>query len=201
MAICLVTGFDPFGGQKLNPARELVFSLPERIKDTEIRKLELPTVFQKAADTVLAEAERLRPDMLLLVGQAGGRAYVTPEKLAINLRDASIPDNEGNRPLHEPVVPGGPDAYFTTFPVHEALKRMEDMPIRLSLSAGAFVCNDTFYLCLHHLKIKNIPVGFVHVPFFPEQAGNGVPCMEKALALSVLEKYIAVSAELLRHEA
>ena len=197
MSTCLVTGFDPFGGQNVNPSRECVFALPDRIGPVEIGKLEIPTVFGKAAEKVLAEAERLRPDMIVMVGQAGGRVFVTPEKVAINLRDASLPDNAGNRPRGVPVVPGGPDAYFTTLPVHEALEKLQGLPVRLSLSAGSFVCNDVFYQVLHAMKPKNVPVGFVHIPFLPEQAGENTPCMEKEQALLCLTRYIGACAELL----
>ena len=140
----LITGFDPFGGADRNPSREAVMALPDVIGDYTLIKLEIPTVFGLAAETVLRAAEALCPDVILCVGQAGGRAAITPEVVAINLREARIPDNHGNQPQNLPVIEGGPAAYFSTLPVRhmvEAVKE-EGIPCALSYSAGVFVCND-----------------------------------------------------------
>ena len=175
----LVTGFDPFGGEAVNPSREAVFSLPEVIGEYELTRLEVPTVFGLAAETVLAVAEDLRPDAILCVGQAGGRSAITPEVVAINLREASIPDNGGNRPVNVPVVPEGPAAYFSTFPVRDMVASIKELglPAQLSYSAGAFVCNDLLYTLLHRYAGASVLVGFVHVPYLPHQAKEGVPSM------------------------
>ena len=175
----LVTGFDPFGGEAVNPSREAVFSLPEVIVEYELTRLEVPTVFGLAAETVLAVAEDLRPDAILCVGQAGGRSAITPEVVAINLREASIPDNEGNRPVNLPVVPDGPAAYFSTLPVRDMVASIKELglPAQLSYSAGAFVCNDLLYTLLHRYAGTSVLVGFVHVPYLPHQAKEGVPSM------------------------
>ncbi len=175
----LVTGFDPFGGQTVNPAWEAVKALPDRIGDFDLVKLEVPTVFGKAAQTVLEKAEMLCPDAIVCVGQAGGRSKVTPEVVAINLRDASIADNEGNRPWNVPVMEGAPDALFSTLPVHAmvAEAQKQSLSCALSYSAGAFVCNDLLYSLLYRYHGTDVRVGFLHVPFLPEQAGDGVPSM------------------------
>lgn len=172
----LITGFDPFGGASVNPAREAVMALPEVVGDYALTKLEIPTVFGLAAETVLRAAEALCPDVILCVGQAGGRAAITPEVVAINLREASIPDNHGNQPRNIPVVENAPAAYFSTLPVRlmvEAVKAA-GIPCALSYSAGVFVCNDLLYTLLHHYDGTDTRVGFVHIPYLPEQAGEGV---------------------------
>ena len=173
----LITGFDPFGGADRNPSREAVMALPDVIGDCTIIKLEIPTVFGLAAETVLRAATDLRPDAILCVGQAGGRAAITPEVVAINLRDASIPDNHGNQPRNTPVAENAPAAYFSTLPVRamaEAVKAV-GVPCALSYSAGVFVCNDLLYTLLHHYDGTDVRVGFIHIPYLPEQAGEGVP--------------------------
>ena len=172
----LITGFDPFGGASVNPAREAVMALPDVVGDYALTKLEIPTVFGLAAETVLQVAEILCPDVILCVGQAGGRAAITPEVVAINLREASIPDNAGNQPKNMPVVENAPAAYFSTLPVRamtEGVKAV-GIPCSLSYSAGVFVCNDLLYTLLHHYDGTDTRVGFVHIPYLPEQAGEGV---------------------------
>lgn len=176
----LITGFDPFGGETLNPSWEAVKLLPDIIGDFALTKLEIPTVFGLAAQRVLELADDLQPDVILCIGQAGGRSGVTPETVGINLRDARIADNAGCRPTDEPVVPGGPAAYFATVPVKKMVAAMTEagFPASRSLSAGAFVCNDTLYTLLHRYENTLVRVGFVHVPFLPSQAREGVPSME-----------------------
>ena len=172
----LITGFDPFGGASVNPAREAVMALPDVVGDYALTKLEIPTVFGLAAETVLQAAEILCPDVILCVGQAGGRAAITPEVVAINLREASIPDNAGNQPKNMPVVENAPAAYFSTLPVRAMAEEVKTagIPCSLSYSAGVFVCNDLLYTLLHHYDGTDTRVGFVHIPYLPEQAGEGV---------------------------
>lgn len=172
----LITGFDPFGGASVNPAREAVMALPDVVGDYALTKLEIPTVFGLAAETVLQAAEILCPDVILCVGQAGGRAAITPEVVAINLREASIPDNAGNQPKNMPVVENAPAAYFSTLPVRAMAEEVKaaGIPCSLSYSAGVFVCNDLLYTLLHHYVGTDTCVGFVHIPYLPEQAGEGV---------------------------
>lgn len=172
----LITGFDPFGGASVNPAREAVMALPDVVGDYALTKLEIPTVFGLAAETVLQAAEAFCPDVILCVGQAGGRASITPEVVAINLREASIPDNAGNQPKNMPVVENAPAAYFSTLPVRAMAEGVKaaGIPCSLSYSAGVFVCNDLLYTLLHHYDGTDTRVGFVHIPYLPEQAGEGV---------------------------
>ena len=175
----LVTGFDPFGGEKINPAWEAVKLLPDRIKDMAVHKMEIPTVFGLAAERILTKAEQIRPDVILCVGQAGGRSAVTPERIAVNIRDGKIADNSGNRPEGEFVVADGPAAYFATVSVKAMASAIgaAGIPGQVSNSAGAFVCNDTLYLLLHHYAGSKVQVGFVHVPWLPEQ-GSPSMCLE-----------------------
>ena len=185
----LITGFDPFGGETVNPAWEAVKKLPDRITDYTLYKLEIPTVFGLAAETVLAKATDFQPDVILCIGQAGGRAAVTPERIAVNIRDARIPDNAGNQPGGEQIAPDGPAAYFATIPVKEMAAAIENAGIAatVSNSAGAFVCNDTLYSLLHHYAHTDVKVGFIHVPYLPEQ---GQPNMELEVITKALEAAI-----------
>ncbi len=173
----LITGFDPFGGASTNPSWEAVKLLPDRVGDFELCKLMIPTVFGEAAEMVLAKAAEFQPDVILSVGQAGGRSAVTPERIAVNIRDARIVDNAGNQPQGEFVVPEGPAAYFATVPVMKmaAAIREAGIPGTVSNSAGAFVCNDVLYTLLHHFAGTEVKVGFIHVPYLPEQGTPSLP--------------------------
>ena len=173
----LITGFDPFGGETVNPSWEAVRLLPEAVGAYRLTKLQIPTVFGQAAEKVLTAAKEQTPDMILCIGQAGGRSAVTPEVVAINLREARIPDNAGNQPVNVPVVENAPAAYFSTVPVREMVKAMQNagLPAALSYSAGTFVCNDVLYSLLHFFDGTQTQVGFVHVPFLPEQAKDNAP--------------------------
>ena len=181
----LITGFDPFGGEKINPAWEAVKRLPERIGEYALCKLEIPTVFGLAGETVLREAARLQPDAVLCIGQAGGRGAVTPERIGVNIRDARIKDNAGNQPRGEFVASDGPAAYFATVPVTEMEDaiRAEGLPAAVSNSAGAFVCNDVLYTLLHHYAQTDVKVGFIHVPYLPEQGTPNLPLADTVKAL------------------
>lgn len=179
----LITGFDAFGGDHRNPSWLAVRALPDVVGNFEIRKLQIPTVFGKAAALVLEEAREFHPDVILCVGQAGGRDAVTPERIAVNIRDARIPDNEGNQPNGDPVADDGPAAYFATVPVKamaEAI-RVAQIPGAVSNTAGTFVCNDTLYALLHHYAGTTTRVGFIHVPYLPEQGTPNLP-LEKTIA-------------------
>ena len=171
----LLTAFDPFGGEPVNPALEAV-KLVQAGEGTELIKLQVPTVFGASVDKVL-EAMRLhRPEAVVCVGQAAGRGEITPERVAINIKDASIPDNEGNQPCDEPVYPDGDGAYFSTLPVKamvEAIKAA-GIPASLSNTAGTFVCNQLMYGLLYHIgrEFPGTAGGFIHVPCIPEQAAR-----------------------------
>ncbi len=175
----LITGFDPFGGETVNPAWEAVKLLPDVVGAYELTKMEIPTVFGAASQKALDAAQKVQPDVILCIGQAGGRKAITPEMVGINLRHARIADNAGNQPQDEPVAADGPAAYFATVPVRKMTAAIEAAGIEaaVSYSAGTFVCNDTLYAVLHHYAGTPVQAGFVHVPFLPEQAKEGVPFM------------------------
>ena len=179
----LVTAFDPFGGESVNPAQQAVERLEDVIGGHQIRKLIIPTVFGRAAELVIQEMDDLRPDAVVCVGQAGGRKAVTPERIAINVMDANITDNAGVRPQDEPIVPDGPAAYFSTLPIKKMVEEIREAGLAadVSNSAGTFVCNSLLYSVLHHAA-TNMPetkAVFIHVPFIPQQTEGkeNVPSM------------------------
>ena len=169
----LLTAFSPFGGEKINPSLEAVKLLKDKILETDIIKLEVPTVFGKSIKIVADAIEKERPDYVLCIGQAGGRYGITPERVAINIDDARIPDNEGNQPIDRPIFADGEPAYFSGLPVKAMVEeiRKEGLPASLSNSAGTYVCNHLMYGVLYTLskKYKGVKGGFIHVPFIPEQ--------------------------------
>lgn len=180
----LVTGFAPFGGETVNPSWEAVFALPEEVGGARVHKLEVPTAYGAAAETVWGEIERLRPDAVLCVGQAGGSAAVRVERIAVNLRDARIPDNAGVQPCDVPIEADGPCAYFATLPTRRITETVQSggIPAELSYSAGTFVCNDLLYSVLHlsALHRPEMRCGFIHLPYLPRQAvgkAAGMPSM------------------------
>lgn len=190
----LITGFDPFGGENINPSWEAAKELPDHIGDWQITKMEIPTVFGAAAGQVIAAAEGLQPNAILCIGQAGGRAAVTPEVVAINLQEARIPDNRGNQPMNIPVVKGGPAAYFATVPVREMVQTIQaaSIPAALSYSAGTFVCNDVLYRLLHHFDGTATQAGFIHVPYLPQQAKENQPSLPQEKIVEALQLAISV---------
>jgi pyroglutamyl-peptidase len=197
----LVSAFDPFGGDLVNPALEAVKGLPAAVGGTEIVKLETPTVFRKSIDRLVAAIEKEKPDAVLCVGQAGGRFDVTPERVAINIDDARIPDNEGNQPVG-PIYEDGNAAYFATLPVKAMVKRIRDagLPASVSNTAGTFVCNHLMYGLLYHIAkfYPGVKGGFIHVPFIPEQVANRpspAPYMALADITRALEEAIMAIGE------
>ena len=195
----LLTAFAPFDGERINPALEAVKLVKDKIGNLLIVKLEVPTVFGKSIDTVREAIERERPDFVLSIGQAGGRAEITPERVAINLDDARIPDNEGNQPIDESVFPDGENAYFSTLPVKAMVEaiRKEGLPSSLSNSAGTYVCNHLMYGVLYYLdKRPVIKAGFIHVPYIPEQTKNKkeMPALELSEIVRGLEAAITAIA-------
>ncbi len=182
----LITGFEPFGGQSVNPSWEAVSALPERVGQHDLVKLHLPVEYGEAPRQVLEKARELSPQVILCVGQAGGRDAVTPEVIGINLREASIPDNAGVSPAGVPIDPDGPDGIFSTLPVREMVSaiREKGIPAKLSYSAGAYVCNDLMYTLLNHFRGTDIRVGFVHVPYIPAQGSPSLPQAQLTQALA-----------------
>lgn len=192
----LVTGFDPFGGEAINPALEAVKALPDTILGAEVVKLEIPTVFGKSAEVVKAAILAEKPDVVLAIGQAGGRFSITPERIAINVDDARIPDNEGNQPIDVPIQTDGAAAYFTQLPIKAMVKQIKDAgyPAALSNSAGVFVCNHIMYQVLYLIdkEFPNMKGGFIHVPFIAQQVVNkpNQPYMSLTDITASLEKAI-----------
>ncbi len=169
----LMAAFDPFGGESINPAFEAVKLLPDEIAGATIVKVEVPTVFRKALEVLNAALEREKPDIAIAIGQAGGRFDITPERVAINVDDARIADNEGNQPVDAMIYPDGKNAYFATLPIKAMVDaiRQGGLPASVSNSAGTFVCNHLMYGLLHTIETKYPTMygGFIHVPFLPEQ--------------------------------
>ena len=190
----LITGFDPFGGESINPALEAVKKLPDTIAGAEIIKLEIPTVFRKSLEKIEENIHKHNPDIVISIGQAGGRFGITPERVAINIDDARIPDNETNQPIDLPIHEDGETAYFTTLPIKSMVEEMKKggIPCSVSNTAGTFVCNHVMYGILYMAakKYPNIKGGFIHVPYIPSQV------VDKPNTPSMSIDYIAKGLEL-----
>ena len=169
----LITGFDPFAGETINPAYEAVKLLPDELAGVELVKLEVPTVFQTSIKKLQAAILEINPDVVVCVGQAGSRFEVTVERVAINQDDARIPDNEGKQPIDEPIFVDGANAYFASLPIKAMVERMQQggIPAAVSNSAGTFVCNHIMYGLLYLIdkEFPDIRGGFIHVPYATEQ--------------------------------
>ncbi|MDR0880434.1 MAG: pyroglutamyl-peptidase I [Clostridioides sp.] len=169
----LMTGFDPFGGEPINPAEEAVKRVSEEINGAEVIKLIIPTVQDKSLEKIDEAIDLHKPDFVICVGQAGGRFDISPEKVAINLNDFRIPDNEGNQPTDSSIKEDGEIAYFSNLPVKAIVKHLRDqeIPASLSYTAGTFVCNHVMYGVMYMIdkKYPNIKGGFIHIPFAPSQ--------------------------------
>lgn len=197
----LVTGFDPFGGETVNPAYEAVKLLPDTIGGAQIFKLEIPTVFSLSGPAVEEGIKKYQPDVVLCVGQAGGRASISVEKVAINFVDARIPDNNGEQPLDEPLQADGPAAYFSTLPVKAMVQHVKDtgLPCYLSFTAGTYVCNSIMYNVLYmcEKRYPGIRAGFIHVPYACGQVidkANTTPSMPLETIAKSLEYAIEAIA-------
>lgn len=169
----LVTGFDPFGGEKINPAIESVKKLPDTILNAQIIKLEIPTVCHKSLAIIDKAIQEYNPDVVLSIGQAGGRTDITVERIGINVDDCRIPDNEGNQYIDEPVYTDGPAAYFVNLPIKAMVAKIQEkqIPASISNTAGTFVCNHVTYGVRHLVETKypGKRSGFIHIPFLPQQ--------------------------------
>ena len=185
-AVVLVTGFEPFGGEKTNPSWDACRQLPDEIAGMRVERVRVPCEFRRAIEVVAEAIERAHPSMVVCLGQAGGRAHISVERVAINVDDARIPDNAGAQPVDERVAGNGPPAYFATLPVKAMAGaiRAAGVPAEVSNTAGTFVCNHLMYGVLHYLAAsgKGARAGFIHVPFSEEQAIGklGVPAMSVA---------------------
>ncbi|WP_126993592.1 pyroglutamyl-peptidase I [Thermosipho globiformans] len=172
----LVTSFEPFGEEKINSSFEAVKKLPNNIDNVQIIKASIPTVFRKSIEVLEELIEKEQPDIVICVGQAGGRYEITVERVAINIDDANIPDNEGNTPKDKVIFEDGENAYFSNLPIKKMVEEIKNsnIPASISNSAGTFVCNHLMYglLYLINKKYKNMKGGFIHVPYLPQQVIN-----------------------------
>ena len=179
----LVTGFDPFGGEKINPAIESVKKLADEIAGAEIIKLEIPTICHKSLEVIDEAIAKYNPDVILSIGQAGGRPDITVERVGINIDDCRIPDNAGQQIIDEPVYPEGPAAYFSNLPIKAMVANIQskDIPASVSNTAGTFVCNHVLYgvRYLVDTKYPGKRSGFIHIPYLPQQVidKKGQPSM------------------------
>jgi len=192
----IVTGFDPFGGETINPSIECVKALPE-IEGVELIRLELPTVFKESAKRLNEVINDVKPDAVLSVGQAGGRAGITMERIAINVDDARIPDNISQQPIDEAIQLDGEAAYFTTLPIKRIVKAIREAGIsaEVSNSAGTFVCNHIMYQALFAATKADKPfkAGFMHIPFIPDQTTD-----KPSLPLEESTKAVQIAIETIR---
>jgi pyroglutamyl-peptidase len=171
----LLTGFEPFGGAAINPSWEAARTLEGWSgPGFTVAARQLPCVFGEALDVLRDAIAEIKPDVVIAVGQAGGRSEISLERVAINIDDASMRDNAGAQPVDTPIVADGPAAYFGTLPVKAIVKalRLRGFPSGVSQTAGTFVCNHVFYGLMHHAVGQPLKAGFIHVPFLPEQAAD-----------------------------
>ncbi|MED0675395.1 pyroglutamyl-peptidase I [Aneurinibacillus thermoaerophilus] len=190
----LITGFEPFGGETVNPSLEAVKQLDgKKIDDYVVVARQLPTVFHESIAELEKYIEELKPEVIICVGQAGGRPDITVERVAINVDDARIADNRGKQPVDVPVVMGGPVGYWATLPIKAIVKRLREqgIPASISQTAGTFVCNHVFYGLMHILNTseKKARGGFIHIPYLPQQAvaHPGQPSMPLNMIVKGLE--------------
>ena len=189
----LITGFDPFGGESINPAWEAVKAMKDNIDGIEVIKLQIPTVFKKSAEKLFAGIEEYKPDAVICIGQAGGRYDMSVERVAINMDDGRIPDNEGYQPIDTPVYEDGENAYFATLPIKGIVEeiKLAKIPASVSNTAGTYVCNHIMYSLLYYISKNNLDIkgGFIHVPYITEQVVDkkNMPYMEVATITKALE--------------
>ena len=196
----LVTGFEPFGGDMVNPAFEALAHLPPRIGTLAIATRALPAVFGEAIGALEQAIAATMPNIVLCVGLAGGRQALSLERVAVNVDDARIPDNAGRQPIDRPVIAGGPAAYFANLPIKAAVAALREagLPAVVSNTAGTFVCNHVFYGLMHLAATSRAGLrgGFLHVPYLPRQAAqhDGAPSMALADIVRGIEIVLAIAA-------
>lgn len=198
----LLSGFETFGDNAVNPSQQLIELLPKKLgKGLFLEKLILPVEHKSAPRMLLEVIYNNKPDGVIAFGLAAGRARISLEQAALNLMDFRIPDNAGTLISDQPVVPDGPAAYFTTLPIRNMLLALieANIPAEISLSAGSYLCNQVFYTIMHEITIHQlgIPAGFVHIPALPEAVAKGqksIPSMDMAMvqkAAKILIKTLA----------
>ena len=192
----LVTGFEPFHNSSSNPTKEIVKILEQKEIDgliTVVLPVEFQTCWKRLKDLI----DKEKPELVIALGQAEGRSQITPERIANNLDDAKIPDNAGSQPRNRAIIEGGPDGLFSTLPIDEIVKLLNDenIPTAVSLSAGTYVCNHLFYSLQYHCKELGIKSGFIHVPLMESQAEEfpGLPVMPLEIMVKGIQKIIYLS--------
>ncbi|WP_130834412.1 pyroglutamyl-peptidase I [[Erwinia] mediterraneensis] len=202
MKTVLVTAFEPFGGEAINPSWEAVRQLEDKvIGGARVVVCQLPVVFGHALEVLWQAMDELQPQLIIAVGQAGGRSDITVERVAINVDDARIPDNQGYQPVDERIVADGPAAYFSTLPIKAIVAAVRDagIPASVSQTAGTFACNHVMYGLLHRLHNSRALArgGFIHIPYLPEQAAHhpGAPSMAAENVVQALAIAIRVALE------
>lgn len=199
MKTVLLTGFEPFGGEAINPSAEIARQLHgTTIAGHQIHGALLPCVFGAAITELKKQIRATKPVLVVCVGQAGGRAEITPERVAINVDDARIPDNAGRQPVDQAIVRGGPAAHWSTLPIKAIVAELKQrgIPAAVSQTAGTFVCNHAFYGLMHALRgQKKVRGGFVHVPFLPEQVKDkpDKPSVPLEMMVAAIDATVAVS--------
>ncbi len=191
----LITGFEPFGGADVNPALEAVKKLNGReLNGGVIVTCDVPVVRFNAIDAVMKAVELHQPDVVITVGQAGGRAAITPERVAINVDDFRIPDNAGIQVIDEPIYEQAPNAYFSTLPIKAIVHRLQEMniPAQVSNTAGTFVCNHLFYGVANQLAKTKVRNGFIHIPYLPEQTAK---LDQPSMSLDLIVEGLALAAQ------
>lgn len=189
----LVTGFDPFGGESINPALEVLKLLPNKIDGNDIKVLEIPTAARKSIYKVEEEIKNYNPSYILSIGQAGGRSDISIERVAINIDDFRIKDNDGNQIIDEKIYEDGANAYFSTLPIKAIMMEIQKagIPASISNTAGTFVCNHVFYGIRYLIEKKYMgkKSGFIHIPYLPSQVTEkqGVPSMNLNDVLRAIE--------------
>ena len=188
----ILTGFEPFGQENVNPSWEAVKAFPELLEDVEVLKVCLPVSFQKAMMMLEQAVDDYRPDVVLSIGQAGGRYEIEVERVAINIADSKKPDNDGYQPQERQLRADAPNAYFSNLPLKRLVEAIQDegIPATISNSAGLYVCNSVFYTAMHlvYSKYPNMQAGFIHVPYMPCQVvdKNKQPSMSTETAVQAL---------------
>ena len=197
----LLTAFEPFGGEEINPSLEAVRQIEKiRFSNVSVQTAELAVDRYRAVYTALELLSINRPDIVVMLGEAGGRYKINPERVAINVDDFRIPDNAGNQPTDEPIVEGGPAAYFSTLPIRAIAERINkaNIPAAISNTAGAYLCNRLFYSVMHALKVNGLDTkaGFIHLPYLHDQATSkywDFPSMSKETIVEAVRLAIEVS--------
>lgn len=196
----IITGFEPFDNEVINPSAEVAMSFAGKlINGYEILYFQLPCIFDASIRALDLMIKQHQPDMVLCLGQMAGRVDISLERIAVNLNDARIPDNQGNQPIDTPVLTDAPVAYFSNFPIKKILERLraQSIPCSISQSAGTFVCNHVFFGLMHliHDSDKKIMGGFIHLPYLPAQVINkpGQPSMD----IGLMKTAIAITLDVI----